>query len=180
MNYKFLIIIGCLALVACKTGPQVADIREGWQRHCNADQAYCFDIPDRLEQLVGENDVAVFSTPLSTEKKMQYFVQPFHLTANCSPESTGASQTAQLLNANSKIEWGKVDFFDLYTSGSGENSWVDYDKEWPACADSSNATSRYALCSEKDGKTVVICISQMSDNPKLAEDIFKTFRWTKE
>jgi hypothetical protein len=35
----------------------------------------------------------------------------------------------------------------------------------------------YALCSEKDGKTVVICISQMQDDPKLAQEIFETFRW---
>jgi hypothetical protein len=36
----------------------------------------------------------------------------------------------------------------------------------------------YALCSEKDGKTVVICISQMTDNREQAKEIFETFRWT--
>jgi len=39
--------------------------------------------------------------------------------------------------------------------------------------------SAYALCSEKDGKRVVVCIQQMTDNPKLAEEIFSTFRWAK-
>ncbi len=38
--------------------------------------------------------------------------------------------------------------------------------------------SAYALCSEKDGKTVVICLSQVIDDPKMAEEIFNTFRWT--
>jgi hypothetical protein len=38
--------------------------------------------------------------------------------------------------------------------------------------------SAYALCSGKDGKTVVICISQVTDNPDLARRIFETFRWT--
>ncbi len=38
--------------------------------------------------------------------------------------------------------------------------------------------SAYALCSERDGKTVVICLSQMTDDPKMAEEIFSTFRWT--
>lgn len=38
--------------------------------------------------------------------------------------------------------------------------------------------SAYALCSEKNGKTVVICISQVTDDPDLAEQIFETFRWT--
>lgn len=37
--------------------------------------------------------------------------------------------------------------------------------------------SAYALCSERDGKTVVICLSQMTDDPKMAEEIFSTFRW---
>ncbi len=37
----------------------------------------------------------------------------------------------------------------------------------------------YALCSHKDGKTVVICISQMTQNEPLAKQIFDTFRWTK-
>jgi len=41
-----------------------------------------------------------------------------------------------------------------------------------------NQFSAYALCSEKDGKRVVVCIQQMTDNPKLAEEIFSTFRWT--
>ncbi len=38
--------------------------------------------------------------------------------------------------------------------------------------------SAYALCSEKDGKTVVICVSQVTDDPDLARSIFETFRWT--
>ncbi|MDD4319841.1 MAG: hypothetical protein PHW10_05990 [Candidatus Peribacteraceae bacterium] len=36
----------------------------------------------------------------------------------------------------------------------------------------------YALCSEKDGKTVLICVTQVIDNPDLAKQIFETFRWT--
>jgi hypothetical protein len=38
--------------------------------------------------------------------------------------------------------------------------------------------SAYALCSEHNGKTVVICLSQATDDPKMAEEIFSTFRWT--
>ncbi|MDP4008275.1 MAG: hypothetical protein Q8P68_03740, partial [Candidatus Peregrinibacteria bacterium] len=42
----------------------------------------------------------------------------------------------------------------------------------------------YAFCSEKENflgigepKRVVICISQQTDDPKMAEEIFKTFKW---
>jgi hypothetical protein len=38
--------------------------------------------------------------------------------------------------------------------------------------------SAYALCSEKNGKTIVICVSQVTDNPDFAKQIFETFRWT--
>lgn len=37
----------------------------------------------------------------------------------------------------------------------------------------------FALCSEGNGKTVLVCITQMTDNPDLAKEIFETFRWTK-
>lgn len=92
---------------------------------------------------------------------------------SCSPSVTGASSGATLEKANGKAEWGRVDFWD---------HGMDYEPGTePLCRAAGGPTGTgYALCSEKDGKTVVICISQMSDNPKLAEDIFKTFRWTKE
>jgi hypothetical protein len=47
----------------------------------------------------------------------------------------------------------------------------------PICRPGSGNGSAYALCSEKDGKTVLICISQVTDNPDLAKQIFETFRW---
>lgn len=39
-------------------------------------------------------------------------------------------------------------------------------------------TGAFALCAEKEGKAVVVCLSQKTDNPALAEQIFSTFRWT--
>jgi hypothetical protein len=38
----------------------------------------------------------------------------------------------------------------------------------------------YALCSQRGDKTVVICLQQMKDDPKMAEEIFSTFRWIEE
>ena len=37
----------------------------------------------------------------------------------------------------------------------------------------------YVLCSQKDGKQVLICVSEITDNPQLAEQIFSTFKWLK-
>ena len=38
--------------------------------------------------------------------------------------------------------------------------------------------SSYALCSEKGGRQVFICIQQVTDDPALANSILDTFRWT--
>lgn len=87
----------------------------------------------------------------------------------CTPSLTGVSQSTSLPNTGEKTEWGKVDFFDIYG--------MDYDPESePKCRPPVDGAA-YVLCSEKDGKTVLICISQATDNPALAEEIFKTFRW---
>lgn len=37
--------------------------------------------------------------------------------------------------------------------------------------------SSYVFCSDKKGKSVYICLSQVTDSPVLAERIFSTFRW---
>lgn len=38
--------------------------------------------------------------------------------------------------------------------------------------------SAYALCSERGDKRVVVCVEQLTDDPQLAEEIFRSFRWT--
>lgn len=96
-----------------------------------------------------------------------------HSSSNCSPQLTGASITQSISKDSS---WGKVDFFEQY---AGESGTIDYEGMRPFCAGPSESPHRYALCSQKNGKTVVICIEQMTDNPDLAEEIFSTFRWTK-
>ena len=47
-------------------------------------------------------------------------------------------------------------------------------KEWWAFQD-----TRYLFCSQHAGKTVVIVITQKTDNPALAKKIFDSFKWTK-
>ena len=102
------------------------------------------------------------------------------VNAKCSPSITGSSQTSPLVNAGADADWGRVDAYDTPESLDREPvlcsppkvSWL-IDAEGNAKLES----SAYALCSEKDGKTVVICIGQMTDNPEMAKQIFETFRW---
>ncbi len=62
--------------------------------------------------------------------------------------------------------WGRVDYFDTQP---------DFEKE-PLCRPFVNG-SAYGFCAEKGNTAVVVCVAQVGNNPQLAEDIFKTFRW---
>ena len=67
-------------------------------------------------------------------------------------------------------KWGKFDWQHQRDLPIGEGYFY--------CMPSEPLNSLYVLCSEKDNKTVLICISQVTDNPDLAKQIFETFRWT--
>lgn len=124
---------------------------------------------------VDDVDNFIISYPADYPKEKPIFMNDMSMnrsTEPCSAALTGVSQTSLL--DETEGGWGRVDFFEMYDSGHG---YLDYEGERPFCAQPSSAVSRYAFCSQKDGKTVVICISQMTDNPELAEEIFSTFKW---
>jgi hypothetical protein len=146
--------------------------------HCDQFE-YCYGVPKLLNNALGEEDVIVYSTNAEvTPSENRYRIQPYHRqNVPCFPSLTGASDTKPLVAGNGKSTWGRVNYRDGY---GGEGWQYPYDPKNIVCKIEGTPppASVYALCSEKDGKTVVICISQMTDNPQLAEEIFKTFRWT--
>lgn len=98
------------------------------------------------------------------------------------PLSTCPALGVSSPNILGQSNWGRVDFWDTYGSEQGLI-------ELPVCTppkimdhhsvplDTTKNTA-YAFCSEKDGKAVVICIQQNTDNPALAEEVFRSFKWT--
>lgn len=90
---------------------------------------------------------------------------------NCSTTITGASQMIDIPNTRGATSWGKFDYEFSPDPKIGEGQFY--------CAPFSSTPHLYVLCSEKDKKTVLICVSQATDNPDLARKIFETFRWTK-
>jgi hypothetical protein len=63
-----------------------------------------------------------------------------------------------------------VSFWD----GRAQEGWeYPYPPEGVLCKG-----AKYALCADKGDKTVVICISQMKEDPEMAKEIFESFRWT--
>ncbi len=91
----------------------------------------------------------------------------------CSPSKLGISQINALPSTSGKAEWGKVDYWDKLVKGEP----MDLDV---ICTNYGipHIPYIYGFCSEKDKRTVVICVNEMQDNPELAKQIFETFRWT--
>jgi hypothetical protein len=89
---------------------------------------------------------------------------------SCEPKIVGISNVKNLENLGI---WGKVDIYD--NLGIGDLHTVQQSPECiPPTRDKGGA---YVLCAEKNERRVAICVEEQTDNPKLAEDIFKTFRW---
>lgn len=106
----------------------------------------------------------------------------FHSSPSCSPEVMGYPEiTAEIKEDGAQTIWGKV--YDDRGMGNTPSleALCDYPPSPPGCSsigeNCDDGTGAYAFCSEKNDKRVVICISQQTDDPALAEEIFKSFRW---
>ena len=120
----------------------------------------------------GSVALTTYDTSLEQRIDSDYSIHLYSsLPFPCSPELTGASKTTKLTTANGMAEWGRVNIFD---SGG-----MDFPPDFKDLCRPPVNGSAYVLCSEKEEKTVVICISQMKDDPVLAKQIFETFEWTK-
>jgi hypothetical protein len=93
----------------------------------------------------------------------------FHpVLTSCTSAIMGSSK-AVTVSRQPQILWGHVDFF--------EHAGHDYiPGTEPKCRPPGDGAA-YVLCSEKDGKTVLVCVTEITDNPTLAEQIFRTFKW---
>jgi len=109
---------------------------------------------------------------------------------SCSPNVTGVKQPIELPNTGGKTFWGKVDYFDSPDSINGgvypqpvcqppEISWA-MDDQGNLTGPGKDRGEAYVLCAEKDEKRVLICMTQQTDNPSLAKQIFESFRWVDE
>jgi hypothetical protein len=113
-----------------------------------------------------------YSTKSTNRLPHDYSIYLFsNKVSNCSKETIGISKIKYKEEDN--VIWGRVDAWD----GQGIEGWEpSMDLSKVVCKPS--ATVTFALCAEKNGKTVVVCINQMTDNPDQAKQIFETFRWT--
>ena len=168
-----------------------SSINEGHFIHSN--DFYSVAIPSDFADKT-KSDITTFYGYANTSKTGDVLIKTVDIFSPCSPSLTGASTTTPLPNANGTAEWGRVDesrfglyalepepicqppiIYEDFCGEAGQYAGGDCAKSKPARL----PVAAYALCSHKDGKTVVICISQMTQNEPLAKQIFDTFRWTK-
>lgn len=118
-----------------------------------------------------------FTTPETQSESVTLAVFNQKKTA-CSPTITGTSKTQLISLESGSASWGRMDAWD----GNGEEGWA-FPQGWEEMPCKKEGipppNEVYVLCAEKNGKTVMVCINQMTDNPKQAKEIFETFRWTK-
>lgn len=101
-------------------------------------------------------------------------IRIYNNIANCPPMLIGISLPAlEEQRGDGYRMWGDVDQKD---DGSYPAPNCRVKSVYPEKNPQEHMTA-HAFCSQKNGKTVLICISQITDNPGLAEEIFRTFRW---
>ncbi len=147
---------------------------------CDNTSGYCIDFRDFMNERKWTNDwtglsgaptAHTLSNGLNPENAGYVRVDIYHSSTSPYCQNLGVSDPMVSSSASAAvIMYGRVDFWEI-TKG-------DFDlKDRPTCFPAGGTS--YALCSEHAGKQVLICISQVTDNPALAKQIFDSFRWTK-
>lgn len=185
MKNIFLILI---ALFVCSCGansntPQATGSSENlsaWQ-----DFSLLSKVPfsEKYERADGSISWINYNDNTISRKSGDILLEMYHFVdqqKSCSPLITGVTNLSSLPNTNGG--WGRVDAFDARDIKGG---WPE-GYELPEsiftilCTNSGLpiTTKTYAFCSEKNSKTVVICINPIKDDPEMAKQIFESFRWT--
>lgn len=178
-----------LALAGCETSrPEPLLSEKGWVNISDSEN-FKIEIPPQIKEKIHRDDdswaFTTFDTSSIHRNKDDYSVQLYSKkVTSCSKSILGISEIREGSDKESKTVWGKVDeqqaapdppFPDALCYIPQEN--CSKEEYWSGGCHTGAAA--YGFCAEKNGKRVVVCISQITDNPQLAEEIFKTFKWTK-
>lgn len=142
------------------------------QSYINNYVGYSFVVPTGFAD-TKDDDEGMYFGYSSTSEYGHFYVQSYDALQSkaCNSQLTGASKM-ELLNSDLANQiWGKVDFYDLYWTGDFPQGFEDL------CRPMLDPGAAYVLCAERNGKTVLICVSQAKDDPDMAKQIFESFRW---
>ena len=101
-----------------------------------------------------------------------------NIESDCTTSNLGiSSPQVEQKTEDEYLMWGEVDLFKHI----GLGDIVEYDLlEECRSLSTPDKGGAYVLCAKEGDKQVIICISQATDNPDLAKQIFSTFRWGRE
>lgn len=140
----------------------------------------------------GSIALTTYDTSTTVRNPTDFSIHLYPKTSNCHSLGISKPLITEDKAKDVRTQWGRVDYWDSYDA-------VTYSRNQPTCQPSTiyllpeDATPEmrsewdkapqkgqgvYALCSEHNGKQVLVCISEITDNPALAQQIFQTFRWT--
>lgn len=176
IGFSLVILFGCTTESPAST-PQV---QGNWESFCDETMGYCLGAPPEFfgtnawRESIGSGGyplahISSNSFPLNQSGSMLIEVLHPSQPAACR-KKMGVMNPQTRTQDRAKVLQGRIDFFEIFGH--------DYERENEPYCRAYEGGAGYALCSEKDGKMVLICISQVTDNPQLAEEIFRTFRWT--
>jgi len=169
-----LLIGATFCLVSCTY--EVPDITEYQSSFCDKELSYCIDLPDAFagsnwRPTIGPggetaSHVASTRVPSGSLNDVSVYVYHSSPSPHCGNIGVAEPRTARL-GEQTAIR-GKVDFPPDY----------ELTQLQPDCRAYKPYAASYIFCSDKDDVQVAVCISQVTDDPALANSIFDTFRWT--
>lgn len=170
INAAALFLIGCVSISQME--PDTL---------CDSQFHYCINPTTTMAQrgwtdnwtgVSGQPTAHTVSNGLSPDDADYVRMDIYHTSPSPHCNNTGVLHPTRTIETDvERTFWGKVD--EVYSDGDlSPNCYTRsiYGQAGPYSAS-------YALCSERDGKTVFICMMQVQDNLALAEEIFATFRW---
>lgn len=181
-----LIVMTVVNLIACsiRRSDFVSPPTNAIHEYTNTDVNYTFTVPVGYAHETDDEEGMYFGYA-DTSVYGHFYVQSYEkINLSCTPSLTGVSESTALPGTNGKTSWGKLNKYQWRIDKTYPNALCIVPMQgctktelWSGegCQHGQGA---YALCSEKDGKVVVICISQITDNSDLAKQIFSTFHWT--
>ena len=172
MAMKQFILLAAFLLGACS----IQRIKNGGM------DDFSLNIPSEFRYKYVRNDKSVafsnFEAPKFKKNDTDTYIEVYPPITNkkCNALTIGITDF-QERNMESNL-FGRTSAWD----GRGEEGW-EFPQNWESivCKKEGSPMPKevYGFCAEKNGKTVVICLNLMKDNPQLAEEIFKSFRWVK-
>lgn len=164
----------CLSLTAC-SNQSTKDSTE-----LSNDLSYSIKSSKILDKYVrsdGSIAYANFEIPKAKKEDNDFSIIISRQNILCDNQIMGTDDTHLNINSNGSASWGLVTAWDQMDLPGFD--WTTVENVVCKPEGTPKPQAVYALCAEKNGKTVMVCINQMTDNPKQAKEIFETFRWRK-